>query len=69
MKDHLTVEGLSEPFTRTGKTNKCVESTVHNPFMNPSPFAPRDIGKSCPPLSSNSTVSYTHLTLPTSDLV
>jgi hypothetical protein len=54
MKDHLTVEGLSEPFTRTGKTNKCVKSTVHNPFMNPSPFAPRDISNSCSPLSSNS---------------
>lgn len=29
---------------------KCVKPTVDNPFMNPSPIAPRDIGPPCSPL-------------------
>ena len=32
---------------------KCVESTNNNPFMNPSPMAPRDIGASCSPLNED----------------
>lgn len=30
---------------------KCTDSTRHNPFMNPSPMAPRDIGAPCSPLN------------------
>lgn len=53
VKDHLQVEGLGEPFTRTKSTKQCIQPTIHNPFMNPSPFAPRNINTPCSPLSNN----------------
>ena len=32
------------------KNRKCLKSTVNNPFMNPHPFSPRNIGPNCSPL-------------------
>ena len=31
----------------------CIDSTSNNPFMNPNPMAPRDIGSPCSPLNED----------------